>query len=609
MVTSVSSTTASSTPTTSTSTSSSTTNSTGTTSSSGTSSSNATAKAAAQALITSLGSGSGVDISTLANALANAEIDPQKNNIQSQIDKSNATISGYSAIKYVLGNLQSAFGNLRNLSNYNSVTATSTEPNAFNITPGPTATTGAHNVVVKSIAQPQRLLSAGFAQPTTNLNGKSGFTLNIKTQTGSTPITIADGQDTPQGIVNAINASGSGVQASLINTGAANTPYSIMLAGQTGASNSFSVQEPPTVDSANSAIQFRMGLSAGQSVTVAGLTLTASSSMSAAQVASAFSNLSDGATDSNPSITNGKFTGKLTGFNTSTLATGSTTLSYTATGTSTTPVVQSSVDLFQWSSLQNASDASLNVDGVPITSASNSIQDAIPGVTLDLMAPTSSTTGATVNLGRDTTNVKSNIQALVSAYNDVISELGVVSDPKSTVPTYGATLVGNSIVSTVTSQVRQMVIGNSNTPSGSMKALRDIGVTIDQHGQLQIDSTKLDTALNNHFSDVVTMLSNNQQDETQFNPTPGGIAGDAYKKLTATLDPLTGPLTSLTNDQNNKIADYQKQLTTLQTRLQDILKRYTDQFTAMDSMVGQIKSTQAGLTSTFAGMMSMYTKN
>jgi flagellar capping protein FliD len=43
--------------------------------------------------------------------------------------------------------------------------------------------------------------------------------------------------------------------------------------------------------------------------------------------------------------------------------------------------------------------------------------------------------------------------------------------------------------------------------------------------------------------------------------------------------------------------------------LQTILQRYTDQFTAMDSMVGQIKSTEAGLTSTFAGMMAAYTKN
>jgi flagellar hook-associated protein 2 len=562
-------------------------------------------------LITSLGTGSGIDVNTLANALANAEIDPQKNNIQSQIDKSNATISGYSAIKYVLSNLQSAFGNLRNLSNYNSVNGSSTDPNAFNITPGDTATTGTHNVVVTSIAQPQRFLSAGFSSSTQSLNAGQALTFTIQNASGTpTSIQVAAGQDTPQGIINAINTSGSGVQASLVNTGTATNPYSILLTGNTGAVNAFAVGEAPLVNVASNSIQFGTGLNAGQSVTIAGLTLTASSNMTAAQVASAFSGLADGATTASPSISTGSFTGALTGFSTGALAAGSTTLTYTSTSNSTAgPSVKSVDSLFQWTSLQNASNAQLNVDGVAITSASNSVKDAIPGVTLDLMAPTSNANGATVSLSRDTTNVKANIQALVSAYNDVITELGVVSDPKSTVPTYGATLVGNSIVTTVESQVRQTVIGDSNTPSGSMKALRDIGVTIDQNGQLQIDSTKLDTALNNNFNDVVTMLSNNQQDETQYNPTPGGLAGDAYKKITSTLDPLTGPLTTLTQDQNNKIADYQKQLDALQTRLQDILKRYTDQFTAMDSMVGQIKSTQAGLTSTFAGMMAAYTKN
>ena len=105
------------------------------------------------------------------------------------------------------------------------------------------------------------------------------------------------------------------------------------------------------------------------------------------------------------------------------------------------------------------------------------------------------------------------------------------------------------------------------------------------------------------------MLSNNQQNQSQYNPTAGGLAGDSYKKLTGLLDPITGPLTLLTKGQNDKISSYQKQLDALQTRLQTILKRYTDQFTAMDSLVGQIKSTQAGLTSSFAGMMSVYTKN
>jgi len=75
------------------------------------------------------------------------------------------------------------------------------------------------------------------------------------------------------------------------------------------------------------------------------------------------------------------------------------------------------------------------------------------------------------------------------------------------------------------------------------------------------------------------------------------------------LDPIGGTLTTLSDNQSNKITDYQKQLDELQSRLQVLLKRYIDQFSAMDSLVGEIKSSQSSLKSTFDGMMAAYTKN
>jgi flagellar hook-associated protein 2 len=184
--------------------------------------------------------------------------------------------------------------------------------------------------------------------------------------------------------------------------------------------------------------------------------------------------------------------------------------------------------------------------------------------------------------------------------------LGVVSDPKSTVETYGATLVGNSIVSSVRNQVREMVVGNSSSPSGTFKALRDIGLSIDKTGQLQVDATKLDSALQGNFDDVVKLLSNNRENQSKFNPGTAGVAGEAYRKLVAMLDP-SGTLSTQSTNQGTKITAYQKQLDALEARMQVLLKRYTEQFSAMDSLVGRIKSTQSGLKSSFDGMMAAYT--
>ena len=173
MVTSVSSTTPSTAGTgTTTSSTSSATSGTANSSTSGT---NTSAKAAAQSLITSLGTGSGVDVNSLANALANAEIAPQKAGVQSQIDKSNATISGYAAIKYVLGNLQKAFGDLKDKSDFGSMTASNSQPDAFSVTTSSNADIGSHTITIDQVASAQRSLSAGsFASTTDPLNQGQG---------------------------------------------------------------------------------------------------------------------------------------------------------------------------------------------------------------------------------------------------------------------------------------------------------------------------------------------------------------------------------------------------------------------------------------------------
>ena len=619
MVTSVSTSTASTATTTSSTTSSTSKTTTG----------NASAKAAAQSLITSLGSGSGVDINSLANNLANAEVSGQKAAIQGKIDKSNSAISGYAAIKFVLGNLQTAFADLKDQSDFSSITPNNSQPTAFNVTAGSKADTGSHTVLVNSIAKPQRTLSGGFASPTSTLNGGNSFTLSIRVHGGSaTAVTIPQGYTSPQDMVTAINAAGTGVKAQVVNTGNSASPYRIMLTGPTGAANDFTISSnlaqpaAPTLPSVtttqgdgttteSSQVSFANGLGAGESVTLAGLTFTAGKDLTSAQVASAFTDLANGATGKT-NIAYGSYSGSLTGFSTGSVngAGNSFTATSSTLNTNVTDLAVSTTaaDYFNWGKLQAATDATLTVDGMDITSASNTVKDAIAGTTLELVSPTTGAFGATVDLGRDTSVVKTKIQALVTSYNETLSMLGVVSDPKSTVEGYGGTLIGNNIVNSVRSQIRNMVVGNSTSPSGTMNALRDIGVSIDKAGQLQIDNTKLDDALQNNFDNVVKMLSNNQENQSKFNTAPAGVAGEAYKKLVVLLDPIGGTLETLSSNQTKKIADYQKQLDTLATRLQTLLTRYTAQFSTMDNLVGQIKSTQTSLKSTFDGMMASYTK-
>ena len=245
-----------------------------------------------------------------------------------------------------------------------------------------------------------------------------------------------------------------------------------------------------------------------------------------------------------------------------------------------------------------------NVNGMAITSSTNRITDAIAGTTLELFSTT--TGAANLDFSRDTSSVKTKIQALVTAFNDANSMLTVVSDPKSTVAEYGASLVGNNIVSTVRSQMRAMITTDSTSPSGGLAAFRDLGLSINRSGTLELNAAKLDSAMLTKFDNVVTLLTSNQEKLSATSALPAGAAGEAVKKLTSLLD-ATGAITSQSTNLTKKITDYQKELTALDTKMTALLTRYNKQFASMESIVGQSKSLQTSLKSTFEGMMSAYT--
>lgn len=81
--------------------------------------------------ISALGAGSGVDVKSLAQSLVDAEKSPRKAAIDAKIKKSEGGISGYGAVKFVLNDLKTAFSNLKDLSDFNTVTTKNSQSTAF----------------------------------------------------------------------------------------------------------------------------------------------------------------------------------------------------------------------------------------------------------------------------------------------------------------------------------------------------------------------------------------------------------------------------------------------------------------------------------------------
>lgn len=461
-------------------------------------------------LITTLGAGSGVDVKSLAQSLVDAEKQPRKALIDVKITKSEAKVSGYGAVSFVLGELKKKFSALDDLSDFSAMNMTNSQSNSFTASTGSTAVSGTHSIEVLAIAKAQRRTSIGFAATTTSLNAGNAFNLSL-TVGGNAPVNIAIAatKDTPAGVVSTINSANLGVTAQLVNTGNATDPYQIVVTGKTGVSNSFTLS-------------------------------------------------SDNA--------------------------------------SGTPL--------NFSSIESAADASLKVNGVTLSRASNSVSDAIPGVTLNLK---SLTTGpATLDLNRDTSAVKTKLQDLVTAYNDIESVLSDATNKDSKVEGYGASLVGDSLVQKIRTQVRGIFVGTSSTPGTNIKALRDVGISITKEGKMELDAAKAETALASQYDDMVKMLSQNRTVPTTLKTLPSGLAGDAVK----TLDEMINFNSSLSNQTRNttvQISKYKTDLTKLDDRMTQLLERYSKQFSVMDSLVGRTNSMKTSLKSTFDGMMAQYT--
>jgi flagellar hook-associated protein 2 len=209
---------------------------------------NALNKANAQKIITSLGSGSGVDVSSLAQNLVDAERIPRENAINAKISKNDARVSGISAITYTFSQVQAAFQALNDQTDFTGAAASVSDSSSLDATAGASATTGTHELVVTSLAKSQRVLSGSFADSTTALSS-ADFTLNVSIHGGTAvPITVTAANSTPQGIVSAINGAATGVKAQLVNSNdGSGYPYKILLTGSTGASSDFTITGGPSV--------------------------------------------------------------------------------------------------------------------------------------------------------------------------------------------------------------------------------------------------------------------------------------------------------------------------------------------------------------------------
>lgn len=239
-------------------------------------------------------------------------------------------------------------------------------------------------------------------------------------------------------------------------------------------------------------------------------------------------------------------------------------------------------------------DAELVVNGTAIKRSTNSINDALQGVTLDLRTKTKDGVPQNLVLSRNDAGTADKIKEWVDSYNsllDTFNSLSKYTPVKSgeAQNTSNGPLLGDNTLRGVQSSIKNVLSAAQDNPE--LKGLGNLGISTNpKTGKLEIDSAKLKKAMDEKPDQVCNFFVGNGKDtgmateihnEIQSYIKAGGIIENSTKSINTNLDRL-----------NN-------QITTVTASIQNTLDRYKLQFVQLDTMMSKMNGTSNYLTQQF----------
>ena len=229
---------------------------------------------------------------------------------------------------------------------------------------------------------------------------------------------------------------------------------------------------------------------------------------------------------------------------------------------------------------QVAADAAATVNGLAVTSSSNTLSNIVDGLTLNLNATTLGP--ATINVVTDTEAIKKTLTEFAAAYTAVIKL--IATDTKfDPVARKGGILQGDSAAVGLQRQLRSLA-GAASGASAVFGRLSDVGLQLQADGSMTVNASKLDAALGN-VGELKKMFSG----ASLTDPTLDGF-GKRFRVVTDTMLGIDGALTTRTEGLGQQLQRDQKDQDALELRLEAIEKRYRAQYTALDTAMARLTS-------------------
>lgn len=353
-----------------------------------------------------------------------------------------AKLTAYGTFSGVVSSFQAAASALNNSSSITAVNATSSDNSTLTASALSIATTGTYSVNVTQLAKAQQLVAPGQTSTTTSI-GTGTLTFDFGTISGG-----AFNPATGQYAGATFTSNGSGVKTVTIS--AANDS----LAGIRDAINAANIGVTATIINDGSGTPYRLALSSKNQGASNSIKLTVSPAAGAL----------DNFLSNDPA--------------------GTQHLNETVSG----------------------QDALLQINGVSVSSKSNTVSSAIPGVTLNLLKTTSGTP-ISLNVGKDSSGFSKLVDGFVKSYNDLNKTIKDLTsyDPKTK---QAGLLIGDPIVRSIQSQIKSALVNPvPGLTTGAFKSLSDVGITLQKDGTLATDSSKLQAALSANANDVAALFA------------------------------------------------------------------------------------------------------
>lgn len=231
----------------------------------------------------------------------------------------------------------------------------------------------------------------------------------------------------------------------------------------------------------------------------------------------------------------------------------------------------------------SALDAQVTLNGLSITRSTNTIKDALAGVTLNLQK----VGAATVNVTQ-ASDIADGLQTFVNAYNNVQSFITTQYKQDGNGKSTGV-LAGDSTLRLVQRQLRDSLESLSTSNGGSLTRLSDIGISRTTGDVLKLDTAVLNSKLTSNLSDVKSLLAGATDAKGIFNSI-----SSAFSNLS---DDITGVVQTAISGYQSSIKNLSKSVADQTARVAALKIMLSRQFAKVDAAIGQMNSQGTTMTS------------